>query len=390
MSLPETEVQNRLEKVRKLVRLHNLPCTLVYYDELNIANGWYLSGWCPQFESGMLFIPAEGEPMILGGPESEPFALNDSSIKKTKNIPVFMVPEEEYPNAYISSFAEVFSEIGLKGENKKIGIVGMEKMPFGVYELLMKDLQGVELVNLTNDFEEFRKIKSTWEVEQMKRAFSLCDSSFVDMEKMIQEGVRETEIAGTGEGKVRCLGANWFAFKAIVASGERASGVVPTASEEKILQKGETLMLGISPRVNGYAGTAGFTYVVGGKHSSAQRQVINDLIEAYRITRNALKVGSIGKEIDTPVREFMEKKGYSKYLVCPFAHTIGLMEAEAPFFGPGSNDVLKPGMTVCIDVSVFSVPEVHGVRFETGYLVTEQGPEPLSPAFDQKILNHRV
>ena len=69
-----------------------------------------------------------GEPMILGGPESEPFAKTDSAIKKTKNIPVFMVPEEEYPNATISSFAEVFDEIGIKGKSQKLGVVGLDKI----------------------------------------------------------------------------------------------------------------------------------------------------------------------------------------------------------------------------------------------------------------------
>jgi len=62
----------------------------------------------------------------------------------------------------------------------------------------------------------------------------------------------------------------------------------------------------------------------------------------------------------------------------------------AAFFGPHSDDALRPGMTVCIDVSVFSVPEVHGVRFESGYLMTEGEAEPLSPFMDQKILTTRV
>ena len=70
------------------------------------------------------------------------------------------------------------------------------------------------------------------------------------------------------------------------------------------------------------------------------------------------------------------------YLVCPFAHTIGLQEAEAPFFGPNSDDVLVPGMTVCVDVSFFGHPEFNGARIETGYLITENGPVPFSPELD--------
>jgi Xaa-Pro aminopeptidase len=67
----------------------------------------------------------------------------------------------------------------------------------------------------------------------------------------------------------------------------------------------------------------------------------------------------------------------------PFVHTIGINEAEAPFFGPRSLDVLKPGMTVCIDVSYFGHPEFHGVRIETGYEITEKGPVPMSPKMDR-------
>ena len=72
----------------------------------------------------------------------------------------------------------------------------------------------------------------------------------------------------------------------------------------------------------------------------------------------------------------------SKYLVCPFVHTIGIHEAEAPFFGPNSDDVLTEGMTVCVDVSFFGHPEFHGSRIETGYVITKDGAVPLSEKMD--------
>ena len=96
-----------------------------------------------------------------------------------------------------------------------------------------------------------------------------------------------------------------------------------------------------------------------------------------------LKVGLSGKEIDAPARAYFKKHGFEKYLVCPFVHTIGLNEAEAPFFGPNSVDVLVPGMTVCVDVSFFGHPEFNGVRIETGYEITENGAVPFSPKMDK-------
>jgi Xaa-Pro aminopeptidase len=103
------------------------------------------------------------------------------------------------------------------------------------------------------------------------------------------------------------------------------------------------------------------------------------------LTREQLILGKTGKEIDAPARKYFEKHNLSKYLVCPFVHTIGLHEAESPFFGPNSSDVLKPGMMVCVDVSFFGHPEFNGVRIETGYKITEEGAIPLSEKMD-KIL----
>ena len=82
---------------------------------------------------------------------------------------------------------------------------------------------------------------------------------------------------------------------------------------------------------------------------------------------------------------FEENGGYEKYVVCPFVHTCGLHEAEAPFFGPNSNDVVKPNMAINIDVSLWSVPQFNGSRFETGYVITENGYRPFSPYMDKLI-----
>jgi len=121
---------------------------------------------------------------------------------------------------------------------------------------------------------------------------------------------------------------------------------------------------------------------VSGRYSPRQQDCIKYLKDAFRLTKAQLLPGKIGKEIDAPARVYFEQHGLSKYLVCPFVHTIGLHEAEAPFFGPHSGDVLKPGMTVCVDVSFFGHPEFGGVRIETGYEIADRGPVPMSKKMD--------
>jgi Xaa-Pro aminopeptidase len=372
--LPIEERDQRLSAVRGILKDEDLDLALVYYDEFNIDNGWYLTGWCPQFESGAVMVPARGEPMILGGPESEPFARRDSAIKVTRNLPCFMVPDEEYPNATITSWPALFAEVSSGRKVRRAGLIGTARVPIGVYNQIKEAFRGVQLVDITGRYEALRAMKSPWERRMIRKAFAMTDEALAAMQRKVRPGAREYEVAAEGEHAARKAGASGFGFTAIV---------VPTARDRKIL-KGEMVMLGIAPKCMGYAGVAGDT-VIAGKPSSKQKECLRNLSRALKLTKAMLVPGKKGREIDVPARALFTELGWLKYLVCPFAHTIGLHEAEGPFFGPHSEDALKPGMTVCVDVSFFGHPEFNGARIETGYEITEKGPVPFSPRMDRYL-----
>ena len=380
--LPVEERDARLARLRALMQVKAIDVALVYYDEFNIGNGWYLTGWCPQFESGAVLVPAAGEPIILGGPESEPFAKLDSAVPETRNFSVFMVPDEEYPNATITDFPALFTELNANlGRIRRVGLVGAGRMPADCYRQIENGFSGVEMVDVTQEYVELRYVKSPWEVEQIRGAFALADECYDAMRGAIAPGASEIEVAAAGEYAARRRGASGFGFSAIVGSGKRANAVVPTASA-KALEAGEWAMIGLAPKVRGYAGVIGDTLPVSGRYAPRQRECLNHLREAFRLTKEQLVPGRRGREIDAPARAFFERIGFSRYLVCPFAHTIGLHEAESPFFGPNSDDVLQPGMTVCVDISFFGHPEFNGARIETGYVITDTGAMPLSRKMD--------
>jgi Xaa-Pro aminopeptidase len=385
--LGDKEFKRRKSNVVNILKKNNLKGALIYYDELNIGNGWYLSGWCPQFESGCILITDSGDAYILGGPESEPFAKMDSAIKETRNMIAFMVPDEEYPMAKIVTFKEVFNEVFGSMSLDKIGIVGMNTMPYGVYKSLTDDIKGIKLVDITSEYETLRIIKSQYEIDLIQKSSVITDEAFRAMDAAVKDGVSEIFVAGIADGKIRIGGANWFGFKTIVAAEERSNGVVPTASG-RILKNGEMVLAGCSARYEGYASAASCSAVVGNNPTKEQKEYFKMVAEAFVITREMLKPGMVGKENYAKIKKyFAEKGGYEKYVVCPFVHTCGLHEAEAPFFGPNSDDVIVPNMMINIDVSLWNVPKFNGIRFETGYLITEKGNKPFSPYMDKMIEN---
>lgn len=381
------ESQNRINKVVKLLNDTNTDIAVIYFDELNLANGWYLTGWVGQFEKGSVLVGRDGTTMLLGGPESEPFAKQSSAICDTRCFKVFMVPDEEYPLATIIGFEELFAELNQKFPVKKVGLIGTGDMPYAVHQDLVKGFEGCEVVDLTEEYLKFRHVKSDWEVEQARAATVLCYEAYKAMMEKVKPGNMEFEVAAAGEAVCRAKGANGFAYQAIVGSGVRSNAVVPTATN-KIMESGEMVMLGIAPRINGYAGTFGHTVPVSGEYTPEQKKCLVDMIEVMQAVKGMLYIGNTGKDIDAAGRALYEKGGYLKYMVCPFAHTMGLMEAEAPFYGPNSEDVLEKNMIVNIDVSFFGHPTLNGLRVETCYVITENGPEPLCPEFEEVLFNY--
>src|SRR5512143_372516 len=113
-----------------------------------------------------MLVPKAGEPMLLGRTESEPFARFDSAVTDTRNFTVFMVPNEEYPNASVIDFPSLFDEMTRGfGQVRKVGLVGGGRMPADCYRQIVDGFQGVELIDLTEEFVALRFAKSSWELE---------------------------------------------------------------------------------------------------------------------------------------------------------------------------------------------------------------------------------
>ena len=380
MSLPLSELNDRIAKVRKLIDEKNFDFVFVYFDELNVMNGRYLSGFCPTIERGAVVVSNYCEPFLIGGPESGPYAKLESAIKETVAVSVFMVPEEEYPLSEILRFKQIADKYFGGRKIKRVGLVGINSVPQLIYSQLQEDLEGAEIVDVTDDFEEFRYVKSSWEIEQLKKAYEIADAAFPKMMEAMVEGNREYEAAAEAEYVARKMGSDGLGYRTIIGTEERSGAIVPVYSD-RIFKNGELVNAGFSPRYNGYSATACYPVIVGGKPNQMQVEWTKDLTEALRLTCRALKPGMSGVEIDAVPRKYLLDKGYGEWMMMPFVHNSGLSEFEKPFFGPTSQDIVQENQVICIDIALFNNPQIPGIRVETGYLVTSNGAVPMSPYF---------
>lgn len=377
MAMPKAEFERRMKSFTEFLHGRDLDFGIVYFDEFNKMNGRYLIDFWSSVEKGAVVVSKDGKSVVVGGPECGPYAREQSLIKDIRFVSEFMVHNEEYPTSEITTIAEVFEDLSGGKAVKRVGLIGYDRVPAAIYDRIKTDLTGVELVDVTFEFEECRHIKSPYEIGMIAKACQIMDEGIKAMTDLVHEGIPEYRAVAAAEFAVRDRGAEGFDFSTILASGERGLTAIGRASEKKFV-KGESVLTGLNCKYHGYAAAVAHPFVVDSEPTVRQAEIMKMGLEAHERAIAALRPGATGKQIDAAARHFLTEHGLGQYHLWGSCHTIGLNEYEEPFFGPNCEDVLQPNMTVCVDITLIGHPDFPGLRYEEALHITEDGPRPLS------------
>ena len=97
-SIPLSEYKERIVKVQAGMKKEGYDLLLAYGNEAEPQYVRYFSNYWPSFETAGVLIPAEGEPMLLIGPESYTYAADRTKIPEIRLLKAFRESSEpEYP-----------------------------------------------------------------------------------------------------------------------------------------------------------------------------------------------------------------------------------------------------------------------------------------------------
>ena len=85
-SIPKQEYFDRIAKLQANMKKAGLDACLVHGTESDFANVRYLTEYWPTFEQAGVFVPAEGEAILLIGPESLKYAQGRSVVPDRKSV----------------------------------------------------------------------------------------------------------------------------------------------------------------------------------------------------------------------------------------------------------------------------------------------------------------
>jgi len=260
---------------------------------------------------------------------------------------------------------------------------------------------GLELVPRSGLVERLRAVKDESELEALRRASEITSEAYARLAEERFVGRTERELAWRMDVLLRELGGHDLGFPTHLNAGPN-SAQAHALSGDRPIGPGETVIVDASAAIDGYCSDCTRTFATGPlpddlarayevclagqlagleavRAGAAARDV--DAAARDRIAADAcaeIKAGMTGVEADAIARNVITEGRYGDAFGHGLGHGVGLLVHEAPVLRPESADVLEVGNVVTVEPGVY-LSGRGGIRIEDLVVVTDDGPEVLTP-----------
>ena len=265
----------------------------------------------------------------------------------------------------------------------------------------------IEIIDASFILGKMRSVKSTFEIDLIKKAAEISVRSYNETLKLIKPGKNENDIMASLEYHYSINGGQDIAYYPIVASGENAC-ILHYDSNDKKMKDGELLLIDSASEYNYYCSDITRTFPVNGKFTVEQKLIYEIVLKAnkecIKKISPGVKFSEIGKLSDKVLAEGLfkagllkDKKNIKNYSLHGVGHHIGLDTHDALPHSKtlnSDNDTLKPGNVLTIEPGLYFTSEMKeipakyrgiGVRIEDDVLVTRNGCENLTGSMVKEV-----
>jgi Xaa-Pro aminopeptidase len=313
---------------------------------------------------------------ILGVDDPHPWLQIWSSYQAvwSRNETTTLKERVECPLDVVGRTAELAMEY--VGGSGRIGMVNMDKlMPVGTVRQFEAALPGCELVEVTNDFNVIRQIKTPFELEAMQQNGSILDAAMDVFAEYAEPGVRYWDVCAEVERYIKSFGAFWGRTK---LSTNLSPETVPTDKDQRI-SADDIINFEIV-----YESPWGYwlemtTVCSFGPLPDEVQALLDGYLYAVECSSAVAKTGNTLGMIADANDEAMRSLGFEvvgKHT--PDCHSTGLDGSDGPSDQADPNFELKSNMTLSFHPGSIT-PNNRGFLISDNFLVTPEGAVRLSP-----------
>jgi len=231
---------------------------------------------------------------------------------------------------------------------------------------------GVRLVDATRLVNRLRRIKDEQELELMRRACAIVDTTLGETSPRVAAGVLELELAEEVNFHLLRNGSRTWSFDTAVWSmGPLDQRDATVRLSQQPLRPGMGVSFDFGAVWQGYCSDFGRTIHVGEPGEEYER-VYALVMAAQQAGIDAVRPGATAADVHRATRAVIVEGGYGEWFRHRTGHCIGLDVHEEPYISEEDETPLEPGMTFTIEPSVFWPGRV-GVRVEDIIVCTDDG-----------------
>jgi len=247
-------------------------------------------------------------------------------------------------------------------------------MPVERFEFYKKNIKNVsQFIFGGKEIDSFFFVKTQEEINSIKQAAKIGDTSIKEWFSQLKEGISEFEAARLLDIITLKNGSEKPAFDTIALFGENSALPHGTPSKDRSLKKGDFVLCDFGCTMDGFCSDMTRT-VCFGKPKTEHQKIYEIVFEAQKIGAETIKAGMKAKDIDKKVRDFIEKNGFKENFGHGTGHSVGLRIHENPALNKTDETVLQAGMVVTVEPGIY-IPGIVGVRIEDMAVIGESSCE---------------
>jgi Xaa-Pro aminopeptidase len=356
----DLDYEGRATRLRERLEEASVEALLVS----NLSNVRYLTGFSGT--NGFVLVTRESSTFF-----SDPrYAARAADLVEAADVAI-------YPSRLTELLGPRLAEAGIT----RLGIEGAT-MTLAERDDLADRLADVELLVTKGVVEDLRRKKDADEVALVAEAVALGDETFSWVVENLQTGISERALALEIEMHMRTGGADGTSFDPIVGSGP-LSGHIHHTPSDRVLEKGDLVLLDFGCRLNGYCSDLTRTVVLG-PATDAQRETYETVLAAQQAGIRAVTEGVGGRDADAAARAVIDNAGHGENFGHGLGHGVGLDVHEAPRLHRVSEDTLEVGDVVTVEPGIYDAS--GGVRIEDCVVVTDAIARVLTSAPKNELI----
>lgn len=251
--------------------------------------------------------------------------------------------------------------------------------------MLREKYPSAAIYDIYVDMAKKRMIKSSDEVELLRKAQGYTKKAVEEMMRYVKPGMSECELEGAFDFALRKQGVKEHAFPSIVAAGKRAT-ILHYRDNNLQIEDGDLVLVDLGSACEHYCSDISRTFPANGKFTERQKECYNVVLEAMDLVIAKARAGMTLRELNQIVIDLytirLEELGLLKngktvgdYYYHGVSHHVGLDTHDILAQGKAK---LEPGMVITVEPGLYIEDESIGIRIENDILITENEAIDLS------------